>query len=214
MRRRHRECLNYQQLLRDPKHKDLWATSAANEFGRLAQGVGTRIKPEDATDTIKFIAKDKVPKERIKDVTYGSFRCDYKPNKEEKYCTRLTAGGDRINDPFDCGTPTADITLFKILLNSTISTKGAKCMTIDISNFYLKTQMAQQEYMRLKTIDIPEEIIKQYKLKDIETSDGCIYCEIKKGMYGLPQSGILAQCLLEERLSKASYYQSKIIPGL
>ncbi len=68
--------------------------------------------------------------------------------------------------------------------------------------------------MRLKTTDIPEEIIKQYKLKDIETSDGYIYCEIKKGMYGLPQSGILAQRLLEERLSKAGYYQSKIIPGL
>jgi hypothetical protein len=136
------EYLNYQQLLRDLKHKGLWATSASNEFSRLAQGVGTRIKPEDATDTITFIAKDKVPKERIKDVTYGSFRCDYKPNKEEKYCTRLTADGDRINYPFDCGTPTADMTLFKILLNSTISTKGAKCMTIDISNFYLKTPMA------------------------------------------------------------------------
>jgi hypothetical protein len=77
------EYLNYQQLLRDPKHKDLWATSAANGFNQLAQGVGTRIKPEDATDTINFIAKDKVPKERMKDVTYGSFKCDYKPNKEE-----------------------------------------------------------------------------------------------------------------------------------
>ncbi len=66
-------------------------------------------------------------------------------------------------------------------------------MTIDISNFYLKTPMAQQEYMQLKTTDIPEEIIKRYKHKDIETSDGYIYCEIKKGMYGLPQSGILAQ---------------------
>ncbi len=64
------------------------ATSAANEFGQLAQGVGTRIKPEDATYSVKFIAKDKVPKERIKDVTYGSFRCNYKPNKEEKYPTR------------------------------------------------------------------------------------------------------------------------------
>jgi hypothetical protein len=136
------EYLNYRQLLRDPKHKDLWATSAANEFSGLAQGVGTRIKPEDATDTIKFIAKDKVPKERIKDVTYGSFRCNYKPNKEEKYRTRLTAGGDRVNYPFDCGTSTADMTLFKILLNRTISTKEAKCMMIDISNFYLKTPMA------------------------------------------------------------------------
>jgi hypothetical protein len=68
--------------------------------------------------------------------------------------------------------------------------------------------------MQLKTTDIPEEIIKQYKVKDIETSDGYIYCEIKKGMYSLPQSGILAQRLLKECLSKAGYYQSQIIPGL
>ncbi len=54
----------------------------------------------------------------MKDVTYGSFRCDYKPNKDEKWHTRLTAGGDRINYPFDCGTPTADMTLFKIMEHS------------------------------------------------------------------------------------------------
>ncbi len=33
-------------------------------------------------------------------------------------------------------------------------------------------------------------------------------------MYGLPQAGIIAQKLLQERLAKVGYYQSKIIPGL
>jgi hypothetical protein len=33
------------------------------------------------------------------------------------------AGGDRINYPEDMGTPTADMTLVKILLNSVISAK-------------------------------------------------------------------------------------------
>jgi hypothetical protein len=28
--------------------------------------------------------KDSVPKERANDVTYGSFNCDNKPNKEER----------------------------------------------------------------------------------------------------------------------------------
>ncbi len=55
-------------------------------------------------DTIKFIQKDQVPNEQMKDVTYGSFSYDFKPNKEEKECTRLTAGGDQINYPDDCGT--------------------------------------------------------------------------------------------------------------
>jgi hypothetical protein len=35
------------------------------------------------------------------------------------------AGGDRINYPEDVGTPTVDMTLVKILLNSIISTKDA-----------------------------------------------------------------------------------------
>ena len=39
-------------------------------------------------------------------------------------------------------------------------------------------------------------------------------CKIRKGMYGLPQAGIIAQELLQERLAKVGYYQSKIIPGL
>jgi hypothetical protein len=65
-----------------------------------------------------------VPKGRVKDITYGSFTCNLQQNKEEKERTRLTAGGDRINYPEDVGTPTADMTLAKILLNSVISTKG------------------------------------------------------------------------------------------
>ena len=70
---------------------------AANEFGQLAQGLKNgRVK---GTDTIKFIQKDQVPAKRMKDVTYGSFSCDYKPNKEEKEHTRLTAGGNQINYP-------------------------------------------------------------------------------------------------------------------
>ena len=36
--------LNYKQLMRDPKYKKNWSTSSANEFGRLANVVGGRIK--------------------------------------------------------------------------------------------------------------------------------------------------------------------------
>ncbi len=84
------------------------------------------------------------------------------------------------------------MTLFKVLLNSVISTNGAKCMTIDLKDFYLNTPMERSEYMHLKISDIPEEIIEQYKLREITTSDGYVYTEIMKGMYGLPQAGIIA----------------------
>jgi hypothetical protein len=106
------------------------------------------------------------------------------------------------------------MTLFKIIINSTIATRGAKCMMIDLSIFYLKTPMARWEYMRLKKTDTPKEIIKQYKLRDIVKPDKYVYCEINKGLYGLPQSGIIAQQLLKEGLGKVGYTQSKIIPGL
>ena len=33
-------------------------------------------------------------------------------------------------------------------------------------------------------------------------------------MYGLPQAGLLANELLEKRLNKRGYHQSKLVPGL
>jgi hypothetical protein len=192
--------LNYCQLLRHPKYKDSWAKSAANEFGRLAQGLKDgRVK---GSNTIKFICKDKDPEDRMKDVTYGSFSCDFKPNKEEKECTRLTVGGNRINYSDDCGKPTADMILFKILVNSILFTPNAKCIMIDIKDFYLQTPMERAEYMRLKISDIPEEVIQRYNLMLLVTQDGYVYCKITQGMYGLPQSGIIAQELLEKQLAE------------
>ena len=84
---------------------------------------------------------------------------------------------------------------------------------VDIKDFYLCTPMKRFEYMRLKITDIPEEIIREYELQALVTSDGYVYCEIQKGMYGLPQAGIIAQELLKEQLAKYGYHQSKIIPG-
>jgi hypothetical protein len=137
-----------------------------------------------------------------------------KPTKEEKHHTRLTAGGDRINYPDDVGTPTADMTLFKCLTNSIVSTPGARCVMVDIKDFYLCIPMKRLEYMRLKKTDIPEEIMREYKSQELVTEDGYVYCVITKGMYGLPQAGIIAQELLSDRLAEYGYHQSKIIPGL
>jgi hypothetical protein len=114
----------------------------------------------------------------------------------------------------DAGTPTADLLTVKLLLNSIISTPNAKFMTMDIKDFYLDTLMARYEYMRLQLADMPEDVIAHYKLNNIATPEGYIYCEIQKGMYGLPQAGIIAQHLLEERLQKDGYRQSKTTPGL
>jgi len=63
-------------------------------------------------------------------------------------------------------------------------------------------------------LDIPEDVIKRYNLREIVDADGYEYCQLEKGMYGLPQAGIIAQEILEERLGKEGYFQSQTTPGL
>ena len=167
------------------------------------------------TNTIFIIKKNQIPQDRAKDVTYGLITLLIQPEKiDEPNRTRLVAGGDSVHYPGDAGTPTANLLTIKILLNSIISTPNAKFMTMDIKDFYLNTPMARYEYMRLRLADMPKDVTAHYKLDEIATPEGYIYCEIQKGMYGLPQAGIIAQQLLEERLQKDGYHQSKTTPGL
>ena len=101
----------------------------------------------------------------------------------------------------------------KILLNSIISTHGARFMTIDIKDFYLNTPMDRPEFMQLKIADLLEDFIELYNLKQLATPDGYIHVHIQKGMYGLPQVGIIAQQLLEKRLVVNGYHQSAVTLG-
>eukprot|EP00804_Cyclotella_cryptica_P005133 CCRYP_011532-RA/>CCRYP_011532-RA protein AED:0.44 eAED:0.44 QI:0/-1/0/1/-1/1/1/0/295 len=189
------KLLNYHQLLWHPVYQGDWTISSANEFGRLAQGVGGRIK---GTDTIRFICKSDIPQDRRKDVTYGRFVCNARPEKAEPNRTRFTVGGDRINYPGKVATPTAEMLTAKLLFNSVISTPGAKFMTMDLSNFYLMIPLPRLEYLRLKLSDIPTEIITEYRLNLLAEPDGTIYVLVRLGMYGLPQAGLLANKLLEK----------------
>jgi hypothetical protein len=43
----------------------------------------------------------------------------------------------------------ANLTTAKLLINSTISTPGAKFLGIDLTNFYLNTPMPNSKYMHL-----------------------------------------------------------------
>ncbi len=74
--------LNYRQLLWHPKYSEIGSKSSANKFGRLTNGLKDgRVK---GTNTMKFIQKQDVPADRMKDVTYGSFTCDFRPNNAEE----------------------------------------------------------------------------------------------------------------------------------
>ena len=87
-------------------------------------------------------------------------------------------------------------------------------MTLDIADFYLCTPLKRKEYLKMKLTNFPDSVIEHYKLQQKATPNGYVYVAIKKGMYGLPQAGILAQALLEKRLNAAGYKQSLHTPGL
>ena len=149
----------------------------------------------------------------MKDITYGRIVVSYRPQKLEKHRSRLTVGGDRINYPFDVSTPTADLPTIKLLWNSVLSTPGAKFMGLDVANFYLGTPMKRPKFMRLPYNIIPQEIKDQYNLSEL-VQNGYVYVRIVRGMYGLPQAGLIANELLKERLTTAGYYECQFTPGL
>ena len=126
--------------------------------------------------------------------------------------TCLTVGSKRITYPRDCGTPTVDMVTVKIHLNSVVSTKDAPYCKIDLKDFYINTPMACSEFMGMKLAELPKEFAQIYN--DLANANGLISIKIQKGMYGLPQAGILAQELLEKCLNKHGYRQSPITPGL
>jgi hypothetical protein len=85
-----------------------------NKAGRLFQG----IHEMQGTNTCFFVELKNIPADR--QITYGKIVCDYKPHKPEKERVMLTVGGDRLDYCGDVATSTADITIFKMLINSTL----------------------------------------------------------------------------------------------
>jgi hypothetical protein len=178
----------------------------ANDLGRLAQGVG-KSRPAHqripGTNTIFFITRRDVPPGRK--VTYCKQDATIRPNKTETHRVRNCAGGDRLDFPGPTATQTASLTTIKILLNSTISTPGARFSAFDIKNFYYGIPMNRYEYMKLHISKIPTEIINEYNLASLATNDGWIYMEIRKGTPGLKQAGRIANDRLTLHLAKYGY---------
>jgi hypothetical protein len=113
------KSMEYWQLITDLATKVAWQLSAANELGRLAQGVGGQIK---GTDTMKFIRANELPNDQ--QPTYPRFVCTEQLQKEEKFRTGMTVRGNLIDYPGDVSVGTAEMETIKILLNGVVSTRG------------------------------------------------------------------------------------------
>jgi hypothetical protein len=199
--------MEYSALMKDPRLQPLWTRGFGNECEHLFQ----EIQDIPGTDTRFFIYLKNIPNDRK--ITYGKIVCDYKPHKKEKERVRLTVGGNRLDYSGDITTSTADITTFKILINSTLSTKDAAMMMMEIKNYYLGTPLPRFEYTKMQLSRFLEEIIQKYNLNALAI-DGWVYIEIRKGMYGLKQAGLLANQLLQTRLAPFGYYPARHTPGL
>ena len=193
------DILEYRYLIRGPD-KAIWRTSLANDLGRLAQGVGTRMK--SGTNTIVFVQQSAVLSDRK--VSYVHLVASMRPKKAETHRVRVTAGGDRLEYPGVTSTNTASLITTKCLLNSVISIPNAKFMTAYIKNFYYGTPLSHFEYIRMALDDVPTEIVALHNLHSLSTN-GWIYMEIRKAMTGLKQVGKVANDLLITHLDQYGY---------
>ena len=138
--------------------------------------------------------------------------CDHRPLKSEPYRVRLTVGGDRLTYESDAASPAASLLETKLLINSVISqsARGCRFMTLDIKDFFLQTDMEDCEYMRIHSKYFMPDIRTKYKINELISTDGYVYCRIKKGMYGLKQAARLAYDDLKKHLTTFGYQPDKV----
>jgi hypothetical protein len=187
-----------------------WTVGMANEFGRLASGVGTRMPT--GTNTIFFIDKGEVPPGRT--VTYANAVCDCRPTKDDPWRVRLTVGDDKLDCPGDPGAPAASLLDSKLVINSTISTPGATFFTTDIKDCFLNNPMDRYEHMKIPVRWIPQEIMDQHNLADKVDANGHACVEIRKGMHGLIQAARIAYDRLVQLLAPHGCCPIRHSPGI
>ena len=146
-------------------------------------------------------------------VTYALLIATLSPHKEEVNHVHVTISGKDINYPGVTATHYTILTMTKCLLNSTLSTTCSKFIVLEIKNFYYNTAMYCYEYMHIPLHSIPDEIIAQYNLHAL-ASDGWFYLEIRKGMPGLKQNGIIVNNRLNFNLVKHGYAPVPRTPSL
>lgn len=195
--------LKWKSAIRGPESV-LWIKALGEEIIRLVR----------TSETMHAILPNAVPTDRRGDITY------FNPQPKEKrgpdgsivYRVRGACGGDRINFDGPTSAQVADITAVKILINSVVSDK-AQWATADIKDFYLGTPLARPEFMRIQLRLLPDSILDELGLRPF-ISSGTVTFQIDKGMYGLPQAGLLAQDRLVGHLATHGYRQSPTVACL
>ena len=88
---------------------------------------------------------------------------------------QFTAGGNISKHNGQTSIEKASIETAKLLVNSVLSTKDAKFMAMDISNFYIQIDLEDYQYIYFPIDMIPQDIIDKYNLTTIVSKDGYCY---------------------------------------
>jgi hypothetical protein len=182
-----------------------WLDASADEICKLVDSLTAFPISHRAIHALKW-----------KDIVYYNpvVKEKFKNNKIQ-FRVRGTAGGDLLIVPYDISARTANLEVVKIRIHSTVSS-GRKWMTIDIKDFYLGTPLPQghYEYIRIhRSKLLLQSVITKYNLKSLFYKE-YVYFELRKCLYGLPQSGKLSQTRLIAHLTLNGYKQCDNTPCL
>ena len=106
-------------------NKNVWLRATSNKLGRLDQDNYHGVQ---STDTINFIFISKFP--NYCSATYASLVWNCNPLKNDPYNVYCVDSGDKLDYPYDIGSPDYYLIENKFLLNTTIydANKGAQSM--------------------------------------------------------------------------------------
>ena len=199
--------LNWKSAIVGP-NKDHWHQEDLKEFRRLLLL---------SSPTMCGILYDNIPQEKKSLVSYFTRQTREKPDYETQGINRRVRGcygGDRLKGTYtdNISAATASIETVKTLFNSTIS-DNAQFMSLDISDYYLNTELKDHQYLKIPVKEIPTEIMDEFDLHRL-VHNACVYFVVVKGMYGLPEAGILAQQGLIEHIKPHGYIQDPLVPML
>jgi hypothetical protein len=198
-------------MMSDPATAEVWQTAFGKDFGGMCQG--NNKTGQKGTNAMFVMTHDEIAHvlQAKKVFTCANSVIDYRAQKEDPNCNRITAGGNLIKYKEELSVRTADINTAKIHWNSVISTDAYMCL--DIGNFYLTAALEYYEYMRIPLALFSIWIIEQYDLKK-HASNRFVHLEMRRAVWGLPQAGVLANKQLRWKLAPFGYYECVNTPGL
>ena len=169
---------SYKKLKHDPATAEIWQTAFGKDFGGMAQGDN---KTGQKGTNAMFVMTHKEIKRALanrKKFTYGNPVVDYRPQKEDPYRIRITAGGNLITCASSPSVRTADLDTAKLHWNSVISTPDGRYMCLDLKNFYLTAKLEYYEYMRMPLALFPIWIQEQYNMVELALN-GYVHLEMR-----------------------------------